>query len=305
MSRLRGKALSRGRSPSQRASSAISGRTALEPLIAVSSIDGRYRDVAGVLAAYGSEYARIRARVLVECEYLIALSHTRKLGMRTLEADEEELVRKLKSISSGGTLVKRLEDLVNAGFIMSFKPHQHKKKGLYYKVIDEYSLFYFQWIEPVKSTLLGKGLKPGYWDKIKVMPACRSWAGYAFESLCYKHLVQISEALHLSPTAIPNTWRFAPKAKSKESGAQIDLLFDRDDGVINLCDMKYTDTAFIIDKKYAAEISRKIEVFKEKTRTEKQILFSMISASGLKETIYSEEMIDGVVILDDLFKAEV
>jgi AAA+ ATPase superfamily predicted ATPase len=217
---------------------------------------------------------------------------------------QEELARKLKSISSGGTLVKRLEDLASAGFIMSFKPHQHKKKGLYYKVIDEYSLFYFQWIESVKSTLLGKGLKPGYWDKIKVMPAYRSWAGYAFESLCYKHLVQISEALHLSPTAIPNTWRFSPKANSKESGAQIDLLFDRDDGVINLCDMKYKDTAFIIDKKYAADINRKIEVFKEKTRTEKQILFSIISANGLKETMYSEEMIDGIVTLDDLFKPE-
>lgn len=82
----------------------------LEPLTAISPVDGRYRDIAAALAEYGSEYARIRARIVVECEYLIALSHTRKLGMRTLEAYEEETVRKLENVSlEDARVIKKIE----------------------------------------------------------------------------------------------------------------------------------------------------------------------------------------------------
>ncbi len=89
---------------------------------------------------------------------------------------------------------------------------------------------------------------------------------------------------------------------SLDQGAQIDLLFDRDDGVITLCEIKYTDSPFEINKNYADQLRRKVEVFKEKTRTKKHIFFVMISANGLKKTIYSEDMIQGFAILEDLFK---
>ncbi len=79
-------------------------------MVAISSVDGRYRDIAASLSDYGSEYARIRARVGVECEYLIALSHTRKLGLRTLEADEEEIVRALEDVSlEDARTIKKIE----------------------------------------------------------------------------------------------------------------------------------------------------------------------------------------------------
>ena len=131
--------------------------------------------------------------------------------------------------------------------------------------------------------------------------AWNSWAGYAFESICYKHLSFIRKKLNIPPTAIANGWRFVPKAKSTEQGAQIDLLIDRKDDSIALCEIKYTDDPFKIDKSYAAELQRKIDVFKEKTRTKKQLFFAIISANGIHETMYSEEMIQGVVMLEDLF----
>ena len=132
-------------------------------------------------------------------------------------------------------------------------------------------------------------------------PSWHSWAGYSFEALCYKHLHPISEALHLSQTAIPTTWKHTPKKNSEETGAQIDLLFDRDDDAITICEIKYSQTPFIIDKEYAKNLKTKIEVFKKQTKTEKQIFLAIISANGLKKTMYSEELVDAMITLEDLY----
>lgn len=215
---------------------------------------------------------------------------------------QEELFQKIKSTSKGGTLTEKVKDLEKAGFIIGFLPYKHKKKGIYYRVIDEYTLFYFYWIEPLKETLLKKGIREGYWDKMKDSNSWNAWVGYAFEAICYKHLKQISRALHLSPTAVPNTWRYIPKKGSKEQGAQIDLLFDRDDDAIAICEIKHTDLPFAIDKECATKLNTKLEVFKKESKTQKQLFLDIISVNGLKKTMYSEEMVDGVVTLDDLFK---
>src|SRR5262245_25027994 len=111
-----------------------------------------------------------------------------------------------------------------------------------------------------------------------------SWSGYAFESICYRHLNQISITLGLSPTAIPNVWKSIPKKRQKELCAQIDLFFDRDDDAITICEIKYTDSPFLIDKAYAEKLKQKIAVFKRVTETPKQTFLAMISANGIKES---------------------
>jgi uncharacterized protein len=215
---------------------------------------------------------------------------------------QQELFKKIGKNSKGKLGLTRLRELEDSGFIISFIPHFHRKKGIYYKLIDEYVLFYFQWIEPIKSTLLKKSLNIGYWQQQQTSPAWRSWSGLAFESICYKHLRQISTALKLSPASIPNAWRYVPKKGSKETGAQIDLLFDRNDGAITICEIKYTDIPFIIDKSYMNQLYRKMQTFKIVTGTHKQIFLALICAAGLKKNIYSTELTDAVVILADLFK---
>lgn len=214
---------------------------------------------------------------------------------------QEELFRQVKNLSKGGTIVKKLKELENTGFIISFKPYEHHKKGIYYRVIDEYSLFYFNWIEPVKETLLGKGLRKGYWQSIQKSPAWYSWSGCAFEAICYKHLTQIGEALNMAPTAIPATWRYSPQKMSNEKGVQIDLLFDRNDDAITVCEIKYTEEPFIIDKQYAEKLQQKIAVFTKITRSKKQIFLSFISANGLKKNIYSE-IVNNLITLEDFFR---
>ena len=101
-----------------------------------------------------------------------------------------------------------------------------------------------------------------------------------------------------------SAWRYNPVKQSEEPGAQIDLLFDRDDNAITLCEIKYTDTPFIIDKNYFQKLKQKIDVFKKITKTKKHLFLSVISASGVKQTIYSEEIINGLATLNDLFTDE-
>ena len=199
----------------------------------------------------------------------------------------------------GITLLKSIED---AGFIMSFSPQTYKKKGIYYKVIDEYTLFYLRWIEPIKSSLRKQSLEEGYWQLMQTQPTWQSWSGYAFESICYKHISPIKKVLQLSPIDLPDTWRFIPSKQTTESGTQIDLLFDRHDDAITLCEIKYTIKPFIIDKAYAENLKHKLSVYQQKTKTQKQLFLALISANGVKNNFYADELITAIVTLDDLFQ---
>ncbi len=234
----------------------------------------------------------------------VYINIVRTIAKNRYGIDQEELFDRIKAFSKGGSGIDKLKALEDTGFIIKLKPHLHNKKGIYYKVIDEYTLFYFNWIEPLKETLLVRGMKKNYWDYIQNTPEWYAWAGYSFEAICYKHILQISDALQMSPTAVPNSWRYIPVKGSSEQGAQIDLLFDRKDHTITVCEIKYTAQPFEINKQYAAQLNRKIDVFKKITRTKKHIFLAMISANGIKKNMYAEEMIANVVELDDLFKKE-
>lgn len=212
------------------------------------------------------------------------------------------LEEKNKLTGIGGRLTKRLEDLENAGFISIYMPYGHKKRGVFYRLSDEYCYFYLKWIEPIKNRLKQN---PGtdFWKGVVNTPAYYIWMGYTFENICYKHLTQIRKPLNISESSLASPWRSIPTKGSKEEGSQIDLLFDREDDSITICEIKYTDKPFTIEKSYAQKLKTKIEVFKKATRVSKQIFLALISANGLKETIYSEEIVNGgVVTLDDLFK---
>lgn len=229
----------------------------------------------------------------IELLRIIAKSHT-GIG-------QEEIFKQSDETSRGGRTIDRLKELEDTGFIISFTPHMHKKRGKYYRLIDEYTLFYLDWIEPLKNTLQRKSLESGYWQEKHNTSTWYNWAGYAFESICYKHINQIRKKLNINPSAIANGWRYTPVAKTKEKGAQIDLLFDRDDDTITICEIKYTTEPFAITKDYAENLENKIAVFKQQTRSKKQIFLAMISANGIKETKYSDELVQGVVTLNDLF----
>ncbi len=216
--------------------------------------------------------------------------------------DRSELDLKCQLSSNGGTLSQRLKALEDSGFIISFMPYEHKVKGLYYRLIDEYSMFYLQWIERYKTVTLKLNANDDYWGSVYNTPAWSSWAGYAFEAVCYKHIDIIRQALKING-GVASSWRYVPIRKD-ESGAQIDLLFDRYDDAITVCEIKYTAQPFVIDKSYAKKLIDKCLIFKKVTKTKKQTFIAMVSANGIKNNTYAEDLVSNIVTIDDLIKAQ-
>jgi uncharacterized protein len=203
---------------------------------------------------------------------------------------------------AGGRFSERLAELEATGFIQKFLPYGHKKRGYFYKVIDEYTVFYLQWIaEIVEGKAIPKEMD--YWSKVIKSPSWYSWAGYAFESVCYKHIDKIIYALGLSKTGcFVSFWRYQVSSLDlQENGAQIDLLLDRDDGAITICEIKFTSNPFVIDKTVAKDLVRKLDVFSEQSKTKKQLFLAIVSASGVKENPWSQELVSGIVDLDNFF----
>ncbi len=222
---------------------------------------------------------------------IVKLISRRREGLSRSELDSMA-----KLSSTGGSLSKRLQELSDTGFIEAYTPWE-KTKGEYYKLIDEFCLFHLYWIEPSRSIKI----TTDYWINITQKSAYYAWSGYAFEAVCYKHIEQIIQALHIKTAISVSSWRFVPR-KAEGHGAQIDLLIDRTDNAITLCEIKYTQDPFYVDKDYAQKIKQKIAIFEQHTGVAKQIFFVMISAFGIKKSIYSEELISGVVTLKDLYK---
>lgn len=214
---------------------------------------------------------------------------------------QADLITKSK-LPDGGNTVRRLHQLEEAGFITSLIPYGHKDKGVYYVIDDEYCLFYLYWIQPNIKTIAKKATNQGFWLSQSNRPGWKSWSGLSFESVCYKHIDQIRQALGVDPGSVAGTWRLSTKFKDKEGGAQVDLLFDRPDGAITICEIKCSDSPFSIDKAYAQELLRKIDVFRKHTKTKKQLFLSLITTFGLKPTMYSDEIVTNQVTLEALFR---
>ncbi len=213
-----------------------------------------------------------------------------------------ELLEKIGPHAVGGTGHSKLEELVQTGFIKKFKPVFSKKNGTYYQLIDEYTLFYLKWIDPIKEVLEQESMDHENWRAIQASPSWYSWLGLAFELVCYKHLSKIKKSLHLSAVSSVGTWRYVPQKNSEKEGAQIDLLFDRQDDCMTLCEIKYSETPFVLTKDYVEVLQKKVRVLKEQTGTTKQVLIAMVSAQGLKSNFYDEDLISQVVTLEDLFE---
>ncbi len=205
--------------------------------------------------------------------------------------------------TKGGSFQKRLDELEEAGFIEKFLPYQNNSRGHYYRLIDEFSIFYLHWVEPYKKDLKKRDRGLGFWMHASKSPSFYAWAGYAFEALCYKHIKQIREGLNITPDSLIATWRYSPPKGSKGEGAQIDLLFDRPDGAITLCEIKYTQKILIIDKAMHENLNQKKRVFQVQTKSEKLIFMALISAQGVKKNIYSESLTHLILTLENLFKA--
>ncbi|MEP7376438.1 MAG: ATP-binding protein [Chitinophagaceae bacterium] len=200
-----------------------------------------------------------------------------------------------KTRLSEATLSRSLEELVECDFISFYEPLINKRKEAIYKLTDLYSLFYLKYIKANRNG--GKGT----WEQLSNKSTFTAWSGYAFENICMLHIGQIKKALGISGIySSTGSWLF--KGNDTLPGCQIDMIIDRADQSINLCEAKFTKENFAISKSYAAQLRMKKSIFRQATKTKKVTFNTLLTTyPALKNEHYLGE-IDNEVTMDKLFK---
>lgn len=233
-------------------------------------------------------YASLFRNPAHHIEIVTALG-TKKAGMT-----RGEIVTALGK-DTGGTLTNILKELEQCGFIRAYNTIGKRKKDTVYQLIDNYTLFFFKFIRTNRQQ------DEHFWSRSLTKPVYAAWSGLAFERVCLQHLPQIKAALGIAGVSSnAYSWIYRP-TETGETGVQIDMLIDRDDQVINLCEMKFSGDKYTITKQYDEELRHKACVFQLKCATRKAVRLTMITTYGLTPNPYAGN-IQNIITMDDLFR---
>jgi len=235
------------------------------------------------------EYSKIYHSLFKSPEKYMQVIATLAKKRQGLSRDE---ISEFSGISNGGGLTNILEELEQCGFIIINDNFTSNKKNKIYQLIDFYSLFYLRFVKDKKGT------NSDYWSTLIDNTSYKAWAGFSFEMLCQLHINQIKRALSIGGVV---SYILGWRSKKAENGAQIDLIIDRNDNVINLCEMKYSNKEYAIDKDYDKKLQNKKWTFAEETHTKKALHTTMITTYGVKRNMYWHN-VQSEVTMDDLFQ---
>jgi len=214
------------------------------------------------------------------------------LSKKRMGLTREELIGKTH-LPDNGTTTQALKDLCKCGFVREYKYFGNIKKGKLYQLADYYTQFYFYFIKD------GYGGDEHFWTHMLDNPRKDSWAGYTFEQLVKDHIGPLKQALGFSSVLTQQSSWYS-SAQDDTTGAQIDLLIDRRDRTINICEIKFYSSEFAIDKDYSLRLRNKVAAFREFTKTKKTLALTMVTTFGLKANMY-RPMVQAEAVLDDLF----
>jgi uncharacterized protein len=238
------------------------------------------------------EFERLFASLFKNYKQHIAI--IRALATRRSGLTRPEIIKSTK-FTNGGMLSEILDELEQSGFISEHNGYGKKVKDTLFRLADPYSLFYLTFIEPLgKNTLVD-------FSQLSDLPQWKTWSGYTFENICIAHITAIRKALGISGVS-SSVSSFVASPEDGFSGAQIDLLIDRNDQTINLCEIKFSTSVYELTKKDVDNIENKKQVFKYHTGTQKHLFTTLITTMGVVNNAHKINYIDQVLTLDDLFK---
>lgn len=220
------------------------------------------------------------------------------LAQKSVGMTRQNIMDALRAESSG-KVSEALENLCRCDFLRTYSAFGKRSKEQMYQLVDLYSLFYLKFVEQ------GSGTDEHLWSNMLDTPMRKSWEGYAFEQVCLHHLPQIKQRLRIGGVLSEAcSWQckpFVDKDGNHFKGTQIDLLIDRRDGIIDLCEMKFTTGEFMITADYDQRLRERTATFRQLTATRKALYPVLVTTYGLARNKYSGAIHD-VVVLDDLFR---
>ena len=207
-------------------------------------------------------------------------------------------------LANNGRFSQILKELEQCDFIRSYTPFGKSKKDMMYQLIDPFCLFYFKFMHNKGAFL------DNHWVKMQTTAEYESWCGHAFEIICLHHINEIVKALGIDGCInTPCSWSYRPTTKvladeeadeDLKHGTQIDLLIDRSDRSISICEMKYCNGEYEISKAYDAHLVHRLKVFKKVTKTTKTLIPTFVTPHGLYNNMYARK-INRQVTGNDLF----
>ena len=238
------------------------------------------------------EFKRLYRSVFESPEPYIAVVST--LGTRKAGLTREEIVHSTPNVNNDGTLTEILENLELSGFVRRYSATGKIKRDSIYQLIDNYTLFYFQFIRDYA------GKDESHWSHMRQDQRRVVWEGLAFERICLQHTRQIKSALGISGVATEES-AWVKHADSNEGGAQVDLVIQRGDRVTNLCEMKFASGEYEISAAYETALRNKMEAFRRDTKSKDTLHLTFVTTFGLVRNRHAS-IARSQVTLDDLFK---
>ena len=216
---------------------------------------------------------------------VIRMLTERKEGFTRKEINE-------KTKLGGAALSKILSDLEQCDFIFSYARYGNAKNNAIYRIKDFYTLFYYKYVNGIDTK---DSLR---WTHLSSTPQVSSWQGFSFELLCLLHLDEIKKALGIDRILNDaSAWR----SRQPEQNTQIDLVIERADHNINLCEMKFSSGMYAIDKGYEQKLRERMSIFLAETMTRCSTRITMVTTYGVLQNKHSG-IVNDEVLLDDLFE---
>jgi uncharacterized protein len=198
----------------------------------------------------------------------------------------------ITKMPSGGALSTVLEELIACGFVQLITPFTSKKTEALYRLVDEFTLFYLRFFHAANVETS--------WAQVTASQSWHVWTGYAFESICLKHIQEIKRALSIAGI-VSHSYSWQIKGTKDQPGAQIDLLIDRADQCINVLELKFHTAEFEMSKAYAAQLEQKVHIFRAHTKTKKNIFITMLATAGARKNEHYLSIVTNELRLEDLF----
>lgn len=230
---------------------------------------------------------------------LFEYSENHEAIVATLATSQSGLTRKQiiakSKVKEGGPYTRAMDDLLVSGFVEEVVPYGRNKRGALYRLMDEYSVFYHKFI--AKNKKKGKDI----WATLHQSQQYKIWTGYAFENLCQRHIVEMKKALGISGVYTEH-YSFNSTTDENVMGYQIDLIIDRKDACINLCECKFYNGEFALTKEYASKLRNRKQTFIESTKTKKTVFNTLITNYGAVKNEHYLDVIDVELTVSDLMK---
>jgi uncharacterized protein len=235
------------------------------------------------------EFDKLYASLFKKADKHIAIIEA--LSQKAMGLDRETLLKTAK-LPNGGNTSTILRELDESEFIRKYNTFGKSKNNALYQLTDFYSLFYLKFIKN------NSPFDDNFWINGIDTPEIRAWSGYAFEQICLLHLSQIKIALGIQSVQTQTSAWVGSDGMRK---SQIDLVIDRRDQVINLCEMKFSIKSFTIDKAYSENLQHKMDTFREATKTPKALWLTFITTKGLSQNTYAQSLVHQSLTMDALF----